>query len=158
MRWGYFAACFGLSFLALFATLVVSSLVPQEAVQAVPVEVNAFTTTTRDFLLVVLLLTPWQAAGEEYLFRGYLTQAVGGMVGGVVLARVLAVLVPALLFALAHGAPGPPGLRRPVRLRGGRRGARDRHRRAGGGHRDARAQQLHRLRPGPGVLGDLATR
>ncbi|WP_181310482.1 CPBP family intramembrane glutamic endopeptidase [Nocardioides campestrisoli] len=108
MRWGYFAVCFGLSFLALFATLVVSSLVPQEAVQAVPVEVNAFTTTTRDFLLVVLLLTPWQAAGEEYLFRGYLTQAIGGMVGGVVLARVLAVLVPALLFGLAHGAQDLP--------------------------------------------------
>lgn len=108
MRWRYFAACLGLSFLALVATLVVSSLVPQAAGEAVPVEVNAFTSTTRDFLLVVLLLTPFQAAGEEYLFRGYLTQAVGGLVGGVAAAKVLAVLVPALLFGLAHGAQDLP--------------------------------------------------
>ena len=31
-----------------------------------------FTRETRDFLLVVLFLTPLQAAGEEYAFRGYL--------------------------------------------------------------------------------------
>ena len=30
-------------------------------------------------MLVVLLLTPLQAAGEEYAFRGYLTQAFGGL-------------------------------------------------------------------------------
>lgn len=107
MRWRYFGACFGLSLLALCATLVVSSVVPQD-VDSVAVQVNDFTTTTRDFLLVVLLLTPWQAAGEEYLFRGYLTQAIGGMVGGEVLAKVLAVLVPALLFGLAHGAQDLP--------------------------------------------------
>jgi membrane protease YdiL (CAAX protease family) len=54
-------------------------------------------------VLVVLLLTPLQAAGEEYLFRGYLTQAFGSLVWGRRASQVLAVLGPALIFALFHG-------------------------------------------------------
>ena len=68
----------------------------------------------RDFLLVVLLLTPLQAAGEEYAFRGYLTQAFGGALPAPRCRRSSA---PALLFALAHGAAERAGLLRPVRLR-----------------------------------------
>ncbi len=67
-------------------------------------QLNDFTETTRDFLLVVLLLTPLQAAGEEYAFRGYLTQAFGGLFGR----EWAAVLFPALLFALAHGSQSAP--------------------------------------------------
>ncbi len=55
----------------------------------------------------MLLLIPLQAAGEEYAFRGYLTQAVGGLLPGRVGVAV-AVVVPALLFALAHGAQDAP--------------------------------------------------
>jgi membrane protease YdiL (CAAX protease family) len=105
MRWGWFLACFGLSFVALLATLVVSVLVPSTAESAeVSEHLNDFTSTTRDFLLVVLLLTPLQAAGEEYAFRGYLTQAFGGFFGR----RWAAVLFPAVLFALAHGGQSAP--------------------------------------------------
>jgi membrane protease YdiL (CAAX protease family) len=60
---------------------------------------NAFTSTTRDYILVIAFLTPFQAAGEEYLFRGYLTQAFGGLFHR----TWVAVLVPAFLFGLAHG-------------------------------------------------------
>ncbi len=60
---------------------------------------NAFTSTTRDYLLVIAFLTPFQAAGEEYFFRGYLTQAFGGLFHRV----WVAVVVPAFLFGLAHG-------------------------------------------------------
>ena len=74
-------------------------------------------------MLVVLLLTPLQAAGEEYAFRGYLTQAFGGLFAplppGV---RALRCCCRPLLFALAHGAQERADLRRPVRLRPGRRG------------------------------------
>ena len=52
-------------------------------------------------LLVVLLLTPLQAAGEEYVFRGYLTQAFGGLFRRALGRRSWC---PALLFALAHGS------------------------------------------------------
>ncbi|MDN4160569.1 type II CAAX endopeptidase family protein [Nocardioides abyssi] len=100
LRWRWFAVCFAVAFLALLLTLVVSALLPsQGAGTEVSTDVNEFTRTTRDFALVVLLLTPLQAAGEEYAFRGYLTQAFGGLVRW----RWVAVVVPAFVFALAHG-------------------------------------------------------
>jgi membrane protease YdiL (CAAX protease family) len=105
IRWTWFAACLGLSIAALLATLVVSALLPAQGEGTeLSGGLNDFTTTTRDFALVVLLLTPLQAAGEEYAFRGYLTQAFGGLFRQ----RWVAVLVPALLFALAHGAQDAP--------------------------------------------------
>lgn len=103
MRWRYFLVCLGLSVVALLATLVVGLVVPAAPGDSAVGELNDFTSTTRDFLLVVLLLTPLQAAGEEYVFRGYLTQAFGSLVVGHRVAQGLAVLGPAVLFALAHG-------------------------------------------------------
>jgi len=99
IRWRFFVACLGLSVVALIATVVVSSVLPQAGGTELTGEANSFTSTTRDFLLVVLLLTPLQAAGEEFAFRGYLMQAFGGLFGS----RVMAVLLTSLLFALAHG-------------------------------------------------------
>jgi membrane protease YdiL (CAAX protease family) len=54
-------------------------------------------------LLIVLLTTPLQAAGEEYLCRGWLTQAIGSVVPRAVVGAVLAAVVSAGVFALAHG-------------------------------------------------------
>lgn len=100
IRWRFFLACLGLSVVALIATVIISTVVPQGAGGGeLSGEANDFTSTTRDFLLVVLILTPLQAAGEEFAFRGYLMQAFGGLFGS----RVVAVLLSALLFALAHG-------------------------------------------------------
>ncbi|GAA4726256.1 hypothetical protein GCM10023350_06230 [Nocardioides endophyticus] len=105
IRWSWMLVCFGLAFVALFATLVVSAMVPASAEDVqVSGELNEFTSTTRDYLLVILLLTPLQAAGEEYAFRGYLTQAFGNVFGK----AWAAVLFPALLFALAHGSQSAP--------------------------------------------------
>ena len=105
VRWGWLATCLGLSVVALVATLVVSAVLPAQGNGAeITGELNSWSRTTRDFLLVVVLLTPLQAAGEEFAFRGYLTQAVGTLVPS----RAVAVVVPALLFALAHGAQDPP--------------------------------------------------
>ena len=105
IRWRWFATCLGLAVVSLFATLVVSAMLPSSSSDPqVSGSLNDFTRTTRDFLLVVLLLTPLQAAGEEYAFRGYLTQAFGGLFRN----RVAAILGPALLFALAHGAQSAP--------------------------------------------------
>jgi len=107
MRWRFFAACLGLALLALIAAIVVGALMPQQATTdgaEITGKLNPWTSTTRDFALVVLFLTPFQAAGEEYVFRGYLTQAFGGLFGQ----RWVAVVVPAVLFALAHGAQSAP--------------------------------------------------
>jgi uncharacterized protein len=105
IRWGWFAVCFGLAFVALLATIVVSVFVPAQGESVEMADgLNDFTSTTRDFLLVVLLLTPLQAAGEEYAFRGYLTQAFGNLFGS----TWAAIVLPSVLFALAHGSQSPP--------------------------------------------------
>ncbi|HET6299651.1 MAG TPA: type II CAAX endopeptidase family protein [Kribbella sp.] len=49
-------------------------------------------------IAVTLLTSTFQAAGEEYFFRGYLLQAVGSMVRG----PVVAILITTVLFTMAH--------------------------------------------------------
>lgn len=98
-RVGWFGASLACAVIALGATLVVSSIVPSyPGDTSISSHHNAFTSTTLAFALVVLFLTPLQAAGEEFLFRGYLTQAFGGLFGR----RWVAVVLPAVLFTLAH--------------------------------------------------------
>jgi uncharacterized protein len=111
IRWRWLTLCFGLAFLALLATVVVAALLPSTGDAGdMSGDLNDWTTTTRDFVLVIVLLTPLQAAGEEYAFRGYLTQAFGGLFSGLGpnVSRAAAVLLPAVLFALAHGAQDAP--------------------------------------------------
>ncbi|WP_141012844.1 CPBP family intramembrane glutamic endopeptidase [Nocardioides sambongensis] len=107
MRWRWLAACLGMAVVALTATVLVSTFLPSQGDASVEVSgtANEWNAQMRDFVLVVLLLTPLQAAGEEYAFRGYLTQAMGGLLGplGDRVAVVGAVVVPAFLFACAHG-------------------------------------------------------
>ena len=64
-----------------------------------------FSGPTPDFgwlVLVVVLTTPIQSAAEEYVFRGYLSQAVGGWFRDERAGAVVAALVTATLFSLAH--------------------------------------------------------
>jgi membrane protease YdiL (CAAX protease family) len=103
LRWRFLVVCLGLAVVALVASLGVSLLLPQAAGESPTGDLNDFTAQTRNFLLVILLLTPLQAAGEEYLFRGYLTQAFGSLVWPRWASQALAVLGPALIFALFHG-------------------------------------------------------
>jgi membrane protease YdiL (CAAX protease family) len=104
MRWKFFAVCLGLSAVALAAQLLVGALLPSSAGGDLGGHLNTFTTSTAISALVVLLTTPFQAAGEEYLFRGYLLQAVGSLFGN----RWVAIGATATLFALAHGAQNFP--------------------------------------------------
>jgi membrane protease YdiL (CAAX protease family) len=111
IRWRWMLVTFGLAFVALMATVVVGSFVPAAGDPADSSGgLNSWTSTTRDFVLVIVLLTPLQAAGEEFAFRGYLTQAFGGLFAplGPTASRAFAVLVPSVLFALAHGAQDAP--------------------------------------------------
>ncbi|MDF2507392.1 MAG: family intrarane metalloprotease [Microbacterium sp.] len=50
-------------------------------------------------VLLVLLLIPLQAAAEEYVFRGYLMQLIGGWLRH----PAFAILLPVPLFVLGHG-------------------------------------------------------
>ncbi|MGY1602973.1 CPBP family intramembrane glutamic endopeptidase [Geodermatophilus sp. SYSU D00815] len=56
-------------------------------------------------LVVVILTTPLQSAAEEYLFRGYLSQAIAGWVRHPTAGAVVAGVVTAALFSLAHVPP-----------------------------------------------------
>jgi membrane protease YdiL (CAAX protease family) len=58
-------------------------------------------------LVVVLLTTPLQSAAEEYVFRGYLSQAIAGWISAPRAGAVLAAFLSAALFAAAHGAQDP---------------------------------------------------
>lgn len=105
IRWGWLAASFGIAIVVFVLTLFLGALVPTSADgEQISGQLNEFTPVVRDFLLVIVLLTPLQAIAEEYLFRGYLTQAMGAIFEGLWTSRIVAVLVPATLFALAHGA------------------------------------------------------
>ncbi|MDP9822536.1 CPBP family intramembrane glutamic endopeptidase [Nocardioides massiliensis] len=103
MRWKFLAACLGISVVALVAQVVAGMLVPGDDTLP-PIEPNPITTTTVLLGLVVILTTPLQAAGEEYVFRGYLLQAIGAIFTN----RWVTIFVTALLFAFAHGAQNFP--------------------------------------------------
>jgi membrane protease YdiL (CAAX protease family) len=106
-RWRWFAACLGLSLVTLAVTAWVSAVLPSQGSATVDMagHLNPWTSQVRDFLLVIVLLTPLQAAGEEFVFRGYLAQAVGtlGRRFSERTRAVIVVVIPAFLFGLAHG-------------------------------------------------------
>ena len=58
-------------------------------------------------LVMGLLLTPWQAAAEEYAFRGWLTQNVGAYFAHPLVAVVMPAIIAAAAFAAAHGSSDP---------------------------------------------------
>lgn len=55
------------------------------------------------FLVVIVLLTPFQAAAEEVFFRGYLLQTLGSLVAN----PWFGVVTSAFVFALFHGTQNP---------------------------------------------------
>jgi uncharacterized protein len=104
MRWKLFFIFVGISVVALVAQIVVSMLMPGDQEADLSGQMNPITTTTVVIGFIVLLTTPFQAAGEEYVFRGYLMQAIGSLSRS----KWLALVVTATLFALAHGVQNFP--------------------------------------------------
>jgi uncharacterized protein len=75
------------------------------AVAVTDVEVTGPSSSFGWMLLVVLTTTPLQAAAEEYVFRGYLTQTIAGWIGRAGVGAAVAAVVTAALFSAAHGPP-----------------------------------------------------
>lgn len=101
IRWGWLLVSMGLALVTLIASVVLGLLLPGS--QALPTDgVREAGHDVVLYVLMVALLTPIQSAAEEFIFRGYLTQAFGVLLGS----RAVTVLVPALLFAVAH-SPQP---------------------------------------------------
>jgi membrane protease YdiL (CAAX protease family) len=97
LRWNYLLISLGIAAVALAAVFALSTLVGPE-VNFRPQDQYWI------FLIIILLTSPLQAAGEEYLFRGYLLQAIGS----VVRTPWFGVLVSSLIFALFHGTQNLP--------------------------------------------------
>jgi membrane protease YdiL (CAAX protease family) len=103
LRWRFLFVCLGLAAVAMLAQFLVGLVVPQSGNPDVS-SPNPVTGQTIALVVVILLTTPLQAAGEEYAFRGYLLQAVGSLSRR----RWVALLVTATLFAAAHGLQNFP--------------------------------------------------
>lgn len=96
MRWRYLLVCALIAVVGLNGVYWISRA--GERLQ-VALPDNAFW-----WFAVVIVTSPLQAAGEEFLFRGYLTQAVGTLVSS----SKVAVLFSAAIFALLHGTQNLP--------------------------------------------------
>ena len=104
LRWRLLVICLGLAVVALVAQLVVGAVLPGATNDLGTGHLNHFTGATAASAVVIVLTTPLQAAGEEYLFRGYLLMAFGSLFGN----RWVAILATATLFAIAHGTQNFP--------------------------------------------------
>jgi membrane protease YdiL (CAAX protease family) len=109
-RWTWMLVTMGLALLGLGLNIVLSAVLPVGAVAETSggPGLNDFTQESLRFLLVVVLLVPFQAAAEEYVFRGLMMQGCGSLTSNTRVSRVVAVVVPALVFALFHGAQSAP--------------------------------------------------
>lgn len=98
LRWRWMLLCGAVAVAISLAFTAVSALLPAEALDTagvVPPGENPMLLAT---LAVVLLLIPFQAAAEEYVFRGYLQQAIGRWLRH----PAFAILLPVPLFVLGH--------------------------------------------------------
>ncbi|WNV74528.1 type II CAAX prenyl endopeptidase Rce1 family protein [Geodermatophilus sp. DSM 44513] len=102
LRWRLLAPCTLLTLPTLVAGLLLSVGLSVVAGDWAP------TGPVRDYgwlLLVVLLTTPLQSAAEEYVFRGYLSQAIAAWVGRPRAGAVVAAVLTAALFSALHLPP-----------------------------------------------------
>ncbi len=94
MRWRWLLVCAALAVATAAVVTGVSFLLPADGVAAPPADASVLWVS----LVVVLLLVPVQATAEEYVFRGYLMQAIGRWLRH----PLFAILLPVPLFVLGH--------------------------------------------------------
>ncbi len=104
MRWGVLARFFGIAALLVVVFFAATFAVPPVGVGDLDVPAASRLVA---LLAVIALTTPLQAAAEEFGFRGYLTQAICSWSARALVGAVVAAVVTATLFALAHGTQDP---------------------------------------------------
>lgn len=97
LRWRFLIISLGIAAVTLAINLVLS-IVVNSGLHLNPVH-NVWV-----YLAIILITSPLQAAGEEYLFRGYLLQAFGSVIN----TPWFGILVSSLVFALFHGTQNLP--------------------------------------------------
>lgn len=97
LRWGYLGISLAVAAVALAGVFALSTLVgPELALDPQPQFVA--------FMIIIVLTSPLQAMGEEYLFRGYLLQALGSVVS----TPWFGIVTSSVVFALFHGTQNLP--------------------------------------------------
>lgn len=97
LRWGWLARCIPPALIAYGIVFGFSFLVIDPVLGSAPLN-PTITATTWLLVALALVLTPLQATAEEYVFRGFLGQTVGGWLKH----PAFAILLPVPLFALGH--------------------------------------------------------
>lgn len=100
MRWGWFWLLIAI-LTPLWAVLIGIGLM------MAPLEGVAMWPHTVPMIVGILLTTPFQAAGEEYLVRGMLGRAVAAWLPSPVAGFAVSTVVTALVFMALHGAGDP---------------------------------------------------
>jgi membrane protease YdiL (CAAX protease family) len=101
LRWRLFLPWTGLA----FATIGVAIALSVGLDAASGVRMAGPASDVGWLVVVVLFTTPLQSAAEEYVFRGYLSQAIAGWFRAERTGAVVAGLLSAALFSLAHVPP-----------------------------------------------------
>lgn len=100
-RWGvYFGA---------FSVLVIIGLAVMQLIAPGSTGLTSFavTGTTVGLLIVALLTTPLQAAGEELMFRGAITPAVASWIRAAKPALIVGIVASSVVFGLVHMSVDP---------------------------------------------------
>jgi membrane protease YdiL (CAAX protease family) len=96
-RWGLFGR-----FLLASTPFILGLFLVELLVEGVPE--LAWNANTVPMIFIILLTTPLQCAGEEYLDRGLLFRSVGSMFSSSRVGFVVASVVSSAVFAVMHGA------------------------------------------------------
>lgn len=102
LRWRWLWACLPWGFLTILVALGIGLALDLAAGERLAPVWTPWPTLAAS-LVVIVLLVPFQAAAEEYVFRGVLVQALGSWLPQRAWAGVIVVLVPTGLFVLGHG-------------------------------------------------------
>jgi membrane protease YdiL (CAAX protease family) len=98
LRWGWMLLCTAAAVAVGLVLTALSLLLPSESSEVGTVVPPAENPALWVSFTVLLLLVPLQSAAEEYVFRGYLMQAIGRWLRH----PAFAILLPVPLFVLGH--------------------------------------------------------
>ncbi|TDK26704.1 CPBP family intramembrane metalloprotease [Arthrobacter crusticola] len=99
IRWGWLGRCLAAAAVIYSLSIALSFLLEPLFPGYVPSTLDLAGPRVGILIAMTLLLVPFQATAEEYVFRGYLMQAVGSWLRH----PAFAILLPVPLFVLGHG-------------------------------------------------------
>ncbi|MHA7263582.1 CPBP family intramembrane glutamic endopeptidase [Arthrobacter sp. TMN-37] len=99
LRWGWLGKCAAAAVVIYSLSIALSFLLEPLFPGYTPAVFDPTGPRVGILVAMTLLLVPFQAAAEEYVFRGYLMQAVGSWLRH----PAFAILLPVPLFVLGHG-------------------------------------------------------